>query len=149
MTVDGLTLYKCPVCDTVIEVLDSRGEKALDEISPWGLELMCCGRAMERLSEQGPGHDSLDHRLVIQQTAGGVKVIVGVRPHPMNEAHHVEWIEVMSNGRCFRQFLAPGQRPEAFFNIPDRDVTARMYCNSHGLWSSVRKPAAEQAMAMA
>ncbi|MBM3322787.1 desulfoferrodoxin, partial [candidate division WOR-3 bacterium] len=36
----------------------------------------------------------------------------------------------------YRQFLAPGQAPEAFFSVESASVFAREYCNIHGLWKS-------------
>ena len=33
-----------------------------------------------------------------------------------------------------RQFLNPGDAPEAEFKVASENVTAREYCNLHGLW---------------
>ncbi|MBE9569829.1 MAG: desulfoferrodoxin, partial [Proteobacteria bacterium] len=56
--------------------------------------------------------------------------------HPMEEKHYIEWIEVISDGKAYRQFLNPGDVPEAGFDIDAEQVTARAYCNIHGLWKS-------------
>ncbi len=71
---------------------------------------------------------------VIEKIAGGIKVKVGSIPHPMEEKHYIEWIEVIADGKAYRQFLGPGQAPEAVFNIDAKTLTAREYCNVHGLW---------------
>ncbi|NVM23913.1 MAG: hypothetical protein HWN68_19310 [Desulfobacterales bacterium] len=52
----------------------------------------------------------------------------------MVEKHYIEWIEVIADGNAYRQFLKPGDVPEATFNIAAEHVTSREYCNLHGLW---------------
>ena len=73
---------------------------------------------------------------VIEKTATGVKVTVGSVPHPMEEKHYIEWIELIADGITYRKFLKPGQKPEAEFNISSDKIQAREYCNIHGLWKS-------------
>ena len=65
------------------------------------------------------------HVPVIEKTADGIKVSVGSVPHPMEEKHYIEWIEIIADGKAYRQFLNPGQAPEAVFKIDARQVTAR------------------------
>ena len=43
-------------------------------------------------------------------------------------------VELVADGKAYRQFLKPGEAPEATFNIDAEQVTAREYCNLHGLW---------------
>jgi len=76
------------------------------------------------------------HVPVIEKTEKGVKVKVGSVPHPMEEAHYIEWIEILVDGKVYRKFLKPGDKPEAEFAIPNTrdDFQARAYCNVHGLW---------------
>jgi len=76
------------------------------------------------------------HVPVIEKTEDGIKVKVGSVPHPMQEDHHIEWIELIADGRAYRQFLSPGEEPEAVFSIEAQSITAREYCNLHGLWKS-------------
>jgi superoxide reductase len=71
---------------------------------------------------------------VIEKIAGGVKVSVGEVAHPMTPEHYIEWIEILADGKSFRQFLKPGDAPVAVFNVEANDITAREYCNLHGLW---------------
>jgi len=52
----------------------------------------------------------------------------------MLDAHYIEWIEIIADGKAYRQFLKPGQAPEATFDIQAAQVTAREFCNLHGLW---------------
>ena len=37
---------------------------------------------------------------------------------------------------AYREFLQPGQKPEAEFCVQAEKVTARDYCNLHGLWKA-------------
>jgi superoxide reductase len=76
------------------------------------------------------------HVPVVEKIAGGFKVKVGSVPHPMEEKHYIEWIEVIADGKAYRQFLQPGQAPEATFEIKADQVVAREYCNLHGLWKA-------------
>ncbi|MBM9532212.1 desulfoferrodoxin, partial [Desulfoprunum benzoelyticum] len=76
------------------------------------------------------------HVPVIHKTANGYKVVVGDVAHPMLEAHYIEWIELIADGKVYRQYLEPGQAPEAEFCIQADKVTAREYCNLHGQWKT-------------
>ncbi|MEX1302762.1 MAG: desulfoferrodoxin family protein [Desulfotignum sp.] len=73
---------------------------------------------------------------VIEAADGGVTVKVGSNPHPMEEKHYIEWIEILDGDDCCRHFLKPGEAPETFFATKNPNVTAREYCNVHGLWKS-------------
>ena len=52
--------------------------------------------------------------------------------------HWIEWIEIATaDGKRYKKFLKPGDAPEADFCIPvDKVVSAREYCNLHGLWKA-------------
>jgi superoxide reductase len=76
------------------------------------------------------------HVPVIEKVPGGFKVKVGSVAHPMEEKHYIEWIELIADGKAYRQFLSPGMVPEATFMLNAATVTAREYCNIHGLWKA-------------
>lgn len=116
-------IYKCNVCGNIVEVLHE-GDG----------QLVCCGQPMEQLAEKTEDVGYEKHVPVIEKTAEGIKVKVGAIPHPMEKTHYIEWIEIMVNGKVFRQFLKPGDKPEAEFKIAAGEITAREYCNIHGLW---------------
>jgi superoxide reductase len=99
-------------------------------------ELVCCKQPMTLLVEGSVDAALEKHVPVVEKTAAGIKVKVGSVPHPMEEKHYIEWIEVIADGRAYRQFLKPGDAPEATFNIEAAQVTAREYCNLHGLWKA-------------
>ncbi len=118
-------VYKCNVCGNIVEVLHAGAG-----------ELVCCGQPMELLQEKTKDEGLEKHVPVIEKTAKGVKVKIGSIPHPMEEKHYIEFIEIMANGQVYRKFLKPGDQPEAEFCIKADQITAREYCNIHGLWQS-------------
>jgi len=118
-------VYRCNVCGNIVEVLHA-GEG----------ELVCCGQPMELLQAKTADVGKEKHVPVIEAGERAVKVKVGDVPHPMEEKHYIEWIEVITDGDGCRQFLKPGDKPEAEFDIKSRKVAAREYCNIHGLWKS-------------
>jgi superoxide reductase len=76
------------------------------------------------------------HVPVAEKTAEGWKVTVGSVAHPMLDEHYIEWIELIYGDKTSVVFLKPGDPPEATFNVDANNVTARAYCNLHGLWKS-------------
>jgi superoxide reductase len=118
-------VYKCNVCGNIVEVVHA-GEG----------ELVCCEKPMELMKENTVDASKEKHVPVIDKKDGSVKVKIGSVPHPMEEKHYIEWIEVMADGRSYRKFLSPGDAPEAEFEISATDIKARAYCNIHGLWQS-------------
>ena len=118
-----LQVYKCMVCGNIVEVLHGGAG-----------ELVCCGQPMELLDEKTADAATEKHVPVIEKIDGGIKVKVGSVPHPMEEKHYIEWIELLADGKAYRQFLNPGDAPEAVFTIEADSVSAREHCNVHGLW---------------
>ena len=120
---ERLDVYKCEACGNIIEVLHAGAG-----------ELVCCGQPMVLLVENTVDAAKEKHVPVVERIAGGVTVKVGDVPHPMEEKHYIEWVEIIADGRAYRQFLNPGQPPEATFTIEADQITAREYCNLHGHW---------------
>ncbi len=120
---ERLEVYKCEVCGNIVEVLHG-GDG----------ELVCCGQPMNRVVENTVDAAKEKHVPVVEKIEGGVKVKVGDVAHPMEEKHYIEWVEIIADGKAYRQFLNPGEAPEATFNVEADQITAREYCNLHGLW---------------
>jgi superoxide reductase len=99
-------------------------------------DLVCCGQTMTLLTENTVDAAKEKHVPVIEKTASGYKVTVGSVPHPMEEQHYIEWIELMADGKVCRRYLSPGDAPEAEFCCVAQSVSAREYCNLHGLWKA-------------
>jgi len=118
-------IYKCNVCGNIVEVVHASGG-----------ELVCCGQPMEHLTEKLQDVGNEKHVPVIEKTATGVKVKVGAIPHPMEEKHYIEWIELFADDVVYRKYLKPGEKPEAEFCVTAKKLSARDFCNVHGLWKS-------------
>lgn len=118
-------IYKCEVCGHIVEVLhEGKGQ------------LVCCGKPMTFFTENTVDASREKHVPVVEKVPGGIKVKVGSVAHPMEEKHYIEWIEIIADGKTYRQFLKPGDAPEAVFNIDASEITVREFCNIHGLWKA-------------
>lgn len=122
---ERLEVYKCEACGNIVEVLHG---------GPG--ELVCCGTAMALMTENTVDAAKEKHVPAIEKIAGGVKVKVGEVAHPMDEKHYIEWIEIIADGKIYREFLNPGDPPEATFTVEAAQISARGYCNLHGLWKA-------------
>ncbi len=117
-------IYRCEICGNIIEVVHTGAEA-----------LVCCGQPMKLLQEKSEEEGNEKHLPVIEKMETGIKVKVGSIPHPMEEKHYIEWIEVITKDGAFRKFLTPKDAPEAVFNINYDDViSVREHCSIHGLW---------------
>ncbi|KAF0135343.1 MAG: superoxide reductase [Candidatus Saganbacteria bacterium] len=120
-----LGIYKCEICGNIVEVIHA------------GVgELVCCGQPMTEMVENTVDASKEKHVPIIGKSGNKVLVKVGSVSHPMEEKHFIEWIEIIADGKAYRKFLKPGDKPEAEFEISASSITSREYCNLHGLWSS-------------
>ena len=119
-------VYKCEICGNMVVIAHA------------GVgELVCCNKPMKLLKENTVDASREKHVPVIERTAAGIKVAVGSIPHPMEEKHYIEWIELNVNGLSLRQFLKPGDAPNTLFEgVTAATVVVREYCNLHGLWKA-------------
>ena len=122
---ERLQIYKCEVCGNIVEMLHGGAG-----------ELVCCQQPMKLFVENTVDAAREKHVPVVEKTDGGIKAKVGSVPHPMEEKHYIEWVEVIADGKAYRQFLKPGDAPEASFAIDAAQATVREYCNIHGLWKA-------------
>lgn len=118
-------VYKCDTCGNIVEVLVGAGGT-----------LVCCGADMKLMAENTVDAAKEKHVPVIEKVDAGYKVAVGSVPHPMEEKHYIQWIELIADGKSYKQFLNPGEAPEAVFCVEAENVTAREYCNLHGQWKA-------------
>ncbi len=119
-------VYKCNICGNIVEVVHTgKGE------------LVCCNRPMVLMQENTVDASKEKHVPVIEVDGGKVTVSVGSAAHPMEEKHYIEWIELLADNKSLKEFTGPGKEPQVVFNgVEGKDVTARAYCNLHGLWSA-------------
>lgn len=118
-----LQVYKCEVCGNMVEMIhDGAGQ------------LVCCKQPMTLQEENTVDAAQEKHVPVIEKTAEGIVIKVGSVEHPMQDTHFIEWIQLLADGKAYRQFLNPGEKPVATFKVEGKDLSAREYCNLHGLW---------------
>ena len=119
-------IYKCNICGNIVEILHA------------GVgELVCCDESMEKMEEKTEDSSVEKHVPYIEKTSDGILVKVGQnQDHPMEEKHFIEWIQIIADDTIHRKFLKPGDKPQALFEIKAGNVSAREYCNIHGLWKS-------------
>lgn len=118
-------IYKCEVCGNIVEVLHA-GKGTL----------VCCGKPMVLFVANTVDASKEKHVPVVEKLDDGFLVKVGSMPHPMEEKHYIEWIQLILPGDIsVRKFLSPAMQPEAKFSTPTEYVKAREYCNIHGLWA--------------
>ena len=125
MATQKLEVFKCELCGNIVESIhDGPGE------------LVCCGQPMKKFEENTVDAAKEKHVPVVEKIEGGYKGKVGDVAQPMGEDHWIEWIELIAGGKAYREFLSPGDTPEATFFIDASDMKVRAYCNLHGLWQA-------------
>lgn len=122
---EPLQIYKCKVCGTMVQIME-----------PGKPSLQHCGQPMELLVEKTEDAGKEKHVPVIEKIDGGYRVKVGSTPHPMTESHWIVGIQLIGEDCVFTKGLKAGDKPEAVFMTDATEVTARAYCNLHGLWKS-------------
>ena len=121
-----LDVYKCKSCDNIVEVVNAGG----------GV-LSCCGQDMVQMTENTVDAAKEKHVPVLEETADGYTIKVGSVAHPMTPEHYIQWVELIMGAKVYREFLQPGQEPQASFKIDKKEKPiAREYCNLHGLWKA-------------
>jgi superoxide reductase len=118
-------VYKCEVCGNIVKVVHGSGGT-----------LTCCSKPMSLQQEKTSDQGKEKHVPVIGRSVNGILVKIGSVPHPMEEKHFIEWIEVRTGNAVYISGLKAGEKPEAEFCITDTNAKARAYCNVHGLWTN-------------
>jgi superoxide reductase len=126
-------IYKCNICGNIVEMNHS------------GVgQLVCCGQPMvlqtantvDAAKEKHVPVIEVDKNVETHNYAPVQKIKIGTVAHPMEEAHYIEWIEIIADGKSYKKFLKPGDAPEAEFCVKGENIKARAYCNLHGLWEA-------------
>ncbi len=120
-------IYKCSICGNIVEVLHEGAGT-----------LVCCGKDMDELVERNTDEGQEKHVPVISIDGNTAQVTVGDVPHPMEDTHYIEFIQLLIDDTVQTKYLKPGDIPEANFSIPKdyTNISAREYCNIHGVWIS-------------
>ncbi len=116
-------IYKCGICGNIVEVLFVGGGT-----------LVCCGQPMELQAEKINDTGAEKHVPIIEKTDKGILVKIGSVPHPMEESHYIQWVELIIDEKRYKEFLKPNNQPKTLFCVAGEKIQARIYCNIHGLW---------------
>ncbi|MDP8299784.1 MAG: desulfoferrodoxin family protein [Candidatus Tantalella remota] len=133
-------LYRCEICGNIVEIANE-GAPAL----------VCCGQPMGKMEAKTEDVGGEKHVPVIEETGKAtsscdccgeedvcIKVKVGSVAHPMEDAHYIKFIEVLTKDNVLRAELKPGDAPEAHFCCVSKDdiVEVREFCTVHMLWKA-------------
>jgi len=121
-------IYKCSICGNVVQVIEAHAGTRV-----------CCGEDMKLMEEKTAAQEGKEKHVPVVTVKGkNVTVKVGSVPHPMEQAHFIEFIQLLKNGKVVAEKqLSPGEKPEAVFCLDDTSgIKARELCNVHGLWTN-------------
>lgn len=120
-----IKFYRCNHCGNIIAMVHSSG-----------VPVVCCGEPMQELKANTSDGVAEKHVPVISVNGNIVTVKVGSAPHPMTDAHYIQWICLETKQGRQRKSLSPSDEPVAKFALTEGDsvVAAYAYCNLHGLW---------------
>ena len=121
-------IYKCEICGNVVSVIEAHQGA-----------LVCCGQPMDLLEEKTLESEGKEkHVPVIEINGNNVTVKVGSVEHPMEDAHHIQLIQLIKGDNVVMgKRINPGDKPEVSFCVDDVEgLKARALCNIHGLWKN-------------
>ena len=105
--------YVCPTCGTIVDLVYG------DNIPS------CCGAPMVPAEIKTEDYVKEKHVPYIEKVDGGVIVKVGKETeHPMTPEHYIRYIEIIADGIVMREYLQPGDHPEAFFETEAKEIIA-------------------------
>ena len=122
-----MKFLKCKKCGVIVGVIQEPAEG-----TPF------CGGDLEELIPNTSDGAGEKHVPVVEIDDRHVKVTVGEVPHPMLEAHYIQWVALETKQGMQRKPLHPGDDPTICFCLSKNDeaVAAYEYCILHGLWKA-------------
>ena len=116
--------YRCPICGNVIEVVNGNVNM-----------VKCCG-ATPVLMEANTVDAAVEKHVPVYEIEGEEIVVkVGEVIHPMEDAHYITFITLVTNDRVIRVDLKPCDEPVVRLPYVSGSVIYE-YCNLHGLWKN-------------
>ena len=116
--------YRCPICGNVIEIVNGNINM-----------VKCCG-ATPVLMEANTVDAAVEKHVPVYEIEGEEIVVkVGEVIHPMEDAHYITFITLVTNDRVIRVDLKPGDEPVVRLPYVSGSVIYE-YCNLHGLWKN-------------
>lgn len=119
--------FICKHCGNIVGMIHSSG-----------VPVVCCGEPMSELVPNTIEASVEKHLPAVETNGSSVSVKIGSVPHPMSEAHYIDWVYLMTEQGGQRKCLSIGGEPAVSFSLTDGDkaVSAFAYCNLHGLWKT-------------
>ena len=118
--------YACPDCGMIIETIHDSG------IAP-----SCCGMKMDQFLPNSVEASGEKHIPTVTVDGSVVTVNVGSMDHPMQDAHYIEWVQLVTECGMQRKYLKPGELPNVVFMLSgEKPLAVYAYCNLHGLWKN-------------
>ena len=122
-----MKFYYCDTCGKV-EIL------ADDEKTP-----VCCGKEMTNLEVKLVDTPNEKHTPVVSIEGNIVNVVMGSVLHPMEEAHHMVFVAMITNKGSKVVHLEKTGESRAKFILEDGEKCEGVYayCNIHGLFKNI------------
>jgi len=120
-----INFFKCSQCGNIVGLIKNGGAP-----------LVCCAADMVKLTVNTVEASHEKHIPEVTVNGNALAVKIGSIPHPMENAHHINFVYVETKQGGQRKVLAVGAAPEARFVLTedDRAIAVYEYCNLHGLW---------------
>lgn len=111
-------------------------EDIVEVISSNGCEIWCDKEPMKEIIPNSTNAAEEKHVPIVTVTGNTVKVDVGSVKHPMEDAHSIRWVYIVTNEGCQRKELKSGTDPIVEFALCNNEKVKEVYayCNLHGLW---------------
>lgn len=122
-----MKFYQCKTCGKIVAI-----------VKETPVPTICCGHPMSELVPGTTDGAVEKHVPVYSVEDNTVTVKIGSVPHPMLDAHRIEWIAIETEHGNQRKLLKAGDPPEAVFALLPNDKVLNVYefCNLHGLWKA-------------
>ncbi|MCL2159458.1 MAG: desulfoferrodoxin [Oscillospiraceae bacterium] len=118
--------FICKQCGNLIGLIQNKG-----------VPMVCCGEEMTQLVPNTVEASAEKHLPVVTVLENAIGVKVGSAPHPMEEAHHINFVYVETERGGQRKSFKIGEAPEIEFSFADdKPIAVYAYCNLHGLWAA-------------
>jgi len=119
----------CKKCGNIVSFIENKGTP-----------LSCCGSEMIELVANTEEANTEKHLPDVTINGNEISVAIGSVLHPMEEAHHIQFIYVETELGGQYKSLKIGEEPRADFCFSnEKPIAVYEYCNLHGLWKTKLK----------
>ena len=120
-----MKFYFCPICKNLLVTVNESG------VTP-----SCCGETMKELVVNTVDAAVEKHVPHVVLEGKHVYVEVGSVPHPMTEAHYIDFVVLETNLGFYTHHLNRSEPAKTEFVLLKDEVPVAVYeyCNLHGLW---------------